>query len=64
MIPNLWCSLEDAATKLHFFFIIKSSVGWKRTFIPMVIIVVLHHKNMKLFKPFTPHAIAWFVRRF
>jgi len=27
----------------------------------MVTIVVLHHKHMKLFKPFTPHVIAWFV---
>jgi len=24
----------------------------------MVTIVVLHHKHMKLFKPFTPHVIA------
>jgi len=25
--------------------------------------VVLHHKHMKLFKPFTPHVIAWSVRK-
>jgi len=28
----------------------------------MVTIVVLHDKYMKLFKVFTPHVIAWFVR--
>jgi len=40
-------------------------VWWKRTFIPMVtiIVLVLHHKHMKLFKPFTPHVIAWSVRK-
>jgi len=32
-------------------------------FFPMVTIVVLHHKHMKLFKPFTPHVIAWSVRK-
>jgi len=26
-------------------------------------LVVLHHKHMKPFKPFTPHVIAWFVRK-
>jgi len=26
-------------------------------------IVVLHYKHMKLFKPFTPHVIAWSVRK-
>jgi len=29
----------------------------------MATIVVLHHKHMKLFKPFTPHVIAWSVRK-
>jgi len=29
----------------------------------MVTIVVLHHERMKLFMPFTPHAIAWSVRK-
>jgi len=29
----------------------------------MVTIVVLNRKHMKLFKPFTPHVIAWFVRK-
>jgi len=29
----------------------------------MVTIVVLHHKYMKLFKPFTLHVIAWFARK-
>jgi len=36
---------------------------WKRTFLAMVTIVVLHHKHMKLFKPFTPHVIARSVRK-
>ena len=43
--------------------VIKGNIWWKRTFLPMVTIVVLHHKHMKLFKPFTPHIIAWFVRK-
>jgi len=63
MIPNFWCSLEVAAAELHICFIIKGNVWWKRTFVRMVTIVVLHHKHMKLFKPFTPHAIAWSVRK-
>jgi len=29
----------------------------------MATIVVLRHKHMKLFKPFTPHVIAWSVRK-
>jgi len=29
----------------------------------MGIIVGLHHKHMKLAKPFAPHAIAWSVRK-
>jgi len=29
----------------------------------MVTIIVLHHKHMKLFKPFTPHVIAWSDRK-
>jgi len=63
MIPNLWCSLEVAATELQLCFVIKGNVWWKPTFFPMVTIVVLHHKHMKLFKPFTPHVIAWSVRK-
>jgi len=63
MIPNFWCSLEVAATELHLCFVIKGNVWWKRTFLPMATIVVLHHKHMKLFKPFTPHVIAWSVRK-
>jgi len=35
----------------------------KMYFFPMVAIVVLHHKHTKLFKPFTPHVIAWSVRK-
>jgi len=63
MIPNCWCSLEVATTELHLSFVLKGNVLWKRTFIPMVSIVVLHHKHMKLVKPFTPHVIAWSVRK-
>jgi len=63
MIPNFWCYLEVAATELHLCFVIKGNVWWKRTFFLMVPIVVLHHKHMKLFKPFTPHVIAWPVRK-
>jgi len=54
MIPNFWCSLDVAATELHRCFVIKGSVWWKRTFLPMVTIAV---------KPFTPHVIAWSVRK-
>jgi len=32
-------------------------------FFPMVTVVVLHHKYMNLFKPFTPHVIWWSVRK-
>jgi len=63
MISNFWCCLEFAATELHLCCVIKGNVWWKRTFIPMVTIVVLHHKHMKLFKPFTPRVIAWSVRK-
>ena len=62
VIPNFWCCLEAAAIELHLCFVIKGYVWWKRTF-PMVTIAVLHHKHMKLFKPFTPHVIAWSVRK-
>jgi len=51
MIPNFWCSLEVAAAELHLCFVIKGNLWWKRTFLPMVTIVVLHRKRMKLFKP-------------
>jgi len=64
-IPNFWCSLEVAATELHLCFVIKGNVWWKRTFLPMVTITVLHHKHVKQFTPFafTPHVIAWSVRK-
>jgi len=56
--------LEVAAVELHLdCFIIKGNVWWKRTFLQMVTIVVWHHKHVKLFKPFTPHVTAWFVRK-
>jgi len=29
----------------------------------MAIILALHHKHMKLANPFTPHVIAWSVRK-
>ena len=61
MIPNFWCSTEVAATELHLCFVIKGNMRWKRTFLPMVTIAVLHYKHMKLFKPFMPHVIAWSV---
>jgi len=63
MIPNFWCSLEVAATELLLCFVIKVNVWWKPTFLPMVTIAVLHHKRMKLFTLFTPHVIAWSVRK-
>ena len=63
MIPNFWCSLEYAATERHLCFVIKGNIWWKRTFLSMVTIAVLHHKHMKPFKPSTPHAIAWSVRK-
>ena len=63
MIPNFWCCLEVTATELHLCFVIKRNVWWKSTFLPMSTIVVLHHKHMKLFKPFTPHVIAWSIRK-
>jgi len=41
----------------------KGNVWWKRTFLPMATIIVLHYKDMKLFKPFTPDVIVWTVRK-
>ena len=63
MIPNFWCSLQVAAAELHLCFVIKGNVWWKRTFLSMVAIVMLHHEHMNLFKPFIPHVIAWSVRK-
>jgi len=63
MIPNFWYCLEVTTTELHLCVVIKGNVWWKRTFLPMATIVVLHNKHMKLFKPFTPHVIAWSVRK-
>jgi len=62
IIPNFWCSFEVASTDLHLCFVIKGNVWWKLIFLPMVTIVVLHHKHMKLFKPFT-RVIAWSARK-
>jgi len=46
MIPNFWCSLEVAAAELHrYCFVIKGNVWWRRTFFPVVTIVVLHHNT-------------------
>jgi len=63
MIPKFWCSLEVTAAELHLRFVINCNLWWKRTFLPMVTIIVLHHKHMKLLKPFTQHVIAWSVRK-
>jgi len=63
MILNFWCSLEVAVTELHLCFVIQCNVWWKSTFLPMVTIVVLHHKHMNLFTPFTSHVIAWSVKK-
>jgi len=63
MMANFWCSLEVAVTELHLCFVIKGNVWWKPTVLPMVTIAVLHHKHIKLFTPFTPHVIAWSVRK-
>ena len=60
--PNFWCSLAVAAAELHLCFVIKGNLWWKRTF-PMFTFVVLHHKHLKLFKPFIPHVIAWSLRK-
>jgi len=60
---QFWYCLKAAATELHLCFVIKGNVWWKRTFLRMATIVVLHHKHIKLFKPFTPHVIAWSVRK-
>jgi len=64
MIPSFWCSLEVAAAELHLCFVIKGNMRWRWTFLAMATIFVLHHKHMKLFKPFTPHVIARSVRKF
>jgi len=63
MTPNFWCSLEVVAVELYLCFVIKGNLWWKRTFLPMVTIVVLHYKYIKLFKLSTPHVIVWFARK-
>jgi len=63
MITSFWCSLEVAAAELHLCSVMKSNLWWKRTFLPMFTIVVLHHKHLKLSKPFIPHVIAWSLRK-
>jgi len=64
MIPNFWCNLEVASAELHrCCVVIKGNVWLKCTLLPVVAIVVLHHKQMKPFKPFPPHVFAWFVRK-
>jgi len=63
MTPNFRCSREVVAAEQHLCFVIKGNVWWKRTFLPMVTIVVLHHNYMILFKLFTPHVTAWFTRK-
>jgi len=64
IVPNFWCSLEVAAAEMHVCFVIKGYVWWKRTFLPMAAILVLHHKNMKLFTSHLhPHVIVRSDRR-
>jgi len=63
VIPKFWCSLEVTAAELHLCFVIKCNLWWKCAFLPMVAIIVLHHKHTKLLKPFTQHDIAWSVRK-
>ena len=62
-IPDFWCSLEDTAAELYLCFVIKSNLWWKCTFLQRVTVVVLHHKHMKLLRPFAPHVIAWSVMK-
>ena len=40
---ELLCSLEVVATELQLCFVVKRNVWWKRTFLPTVTAVVLHH---------------------
>ena len=54
---------RGSSAELHLCYVIKGHVWWKRTLLPMITIVVSHHKHMKLFKPFTPHVSAWSVRK-
>jgi len=56
-------SSPHSAAELHFCFVKMGNVWWKCTFLPIATIVMLHHKHMELFKPFTPHVIAWSVRK-
>ena len=42
MIPIFLCRLKIAAAELHLSFVIKCKLWWKRTFLPMATIVVLH----------------------
>ena len=63
MIPKFWCSLAVTAAELHLGFVIKCNLWWKRTFLPMVAVIVLHHKHTKLLKPFTQHVTACSVRK-
>jgi len=44
-------------------FVINGNVWCKHTFPPMATVVALHHKHLKLAKPFTPHVIAWSDRK-
>jgi len=57
MIPNFWVSLEVAAVELHLCFVIKGSIWWKRTFLSMVTIIVLHRKYMKLCSSYLHHVL-------
>jgi len=43
-VPELLVQSRGRAAELHLCFVTKGNVWWKRTFLPMVTIVVLHHK--------------------
>jgi len=56
------CASGGSRSRTAACFIIKGNVWWKRTFLPMATIFALHHKHMKLVKPFTPHVIACSIK--
>jgi len=60
---NFLCRLEVAQPNCDLCFVIKGNIWWKRTLLPMAIILALHHKYMKLVKPFTSYVTARSVRK-
>jgi len=65
MIRNFLVPSRVSPAELRPLFCHKGNLWWKHIFLAMATIVVLqlHHKHMKLAKPFTPHAIACSVRK-